>query len=182
MLRRTGRLHVTLEIITIFSFIVIGVTTLTFMYYEVEASKSYIGSLILAIGVTELVGFLSLRDLVKLRNITNATVAVLSMILGGLLLALDIDLPTTCIVWTICNIVFLVGKVIDAGINILRQPFLNIIVIILCMVETVFSIILLANSASVPALNHLIVYIGVAICIKAFILVIEFVIHRYQKI
>lgn len=182
MLRKQNRLHIALELVTIFSFIVIGVTMLTFMSYELEISKSYVGSLVLAIGVTELVDFLSMRDLVKLRNIPNCVTSVLTMILGVLLLLLDIDLPTTCIVWCICNLVFLVAKVVDAGLNILHQPFLNIIVIILCIIETIFTIFLLANSANVKVLTNFINYIGIALCIKAVILIIEFVIHRYQKL
>ena len=182
MLRKQNRLHIALELVTIFSFIVIGVTMLTFMSYELEISKSYVGSLVLAIGVTELVDFLSMRDLVKLRNIPNCVTSVLTMILGVLLLLLDIDLPTTCIVWCICNLVFLVAKVVDAGLNILHQPFLNIIVIILCIIEAIFTIFLLANSANVKVLTNFINYIGIALCIKAVILIIEFVIRRYQKL
>lgn len=182
MLRKQNRLHIALELVTIFSFIVIGVTMLTFMYYDVELSKSYIGSLVLAIGVTELVSFLSMKDLVKLRNIPNGITAILQMALGIVLMVIDADLPTACIIWCICNIVFLVAKVIDAGFNLIHQPFLNIIVIILCIIETIFAIFLLANSTDIQALNHHIVFIGVALLIKAVILVIEFLIHRYQKL
>ena len=99
MLRKQNRLHIALELVTIFSFIVIGVTILTFMYYDVEMSKSYLGSLVLAIGVTELVSFLSLRDLAKLRNIPNAVTALLQMILGVILMVIDLELPTVCVVW-----------------------------------------------------------------------------------
>lgn len=182
MLRKQNRLHIALELVTIFSFIVIGVTILTFMYYDVEMSKSYLGSLILAIGVTELVSFLSMRDLAKLRNIPNAITAVLQMVLGVILMVIDIDLPIACVVWGICNIVFLVTKVIDAGFNLIHQPLLNIIIIILCIIETFFSVFLIANSADIQALNHHIVFIGIALLIRAVLLVIEFVIHRYQKL
>lgn len=182
MLRKTGRLHLALELVTIFSFIVIGVTILTFMYYDVEMSKSYLGSLVLAIGVTELVSFLSMKDLVKLRNIPNAVTAVLQMALGVVLMFIDVALPTACIVWGICNIVFLVAKVIDAGFNLIHQPLLSIIIIILCIIETFFAIFLIANSTDIQALNHHIVFVGVALLIRAVLLVIEFVIHRYQKL
>ncbi len=182
MLRKQNRLHIALELVTIFSFIVIGVTILTFMYYDVEMSKSYLGSLVLAIGVTELVSFLSLRDLAKLRNIPNAVTALLQMILGVILMVIDVELPIVCIVWGICNIVFLVTKVVDAGLNLIHQPFLNIIIIILCIIETIFSIFLIAKSSDIQVLNHHIVFIGIALLVRAFILVIEFVIHRYQKL
>ena len=182
MLRKQNRLHIALELVTIFSFIVIGVTILTFMYYDVELSKSYLGSLVLAIGVTELVSFMSMKDLIKLRNIPNGVTAVLQMILGVILMVIDVALPIACIIWAICNIVFLVAKVIDAGFNLIHQPFLNIIVIILCIIETIFAIFLLANSTDIQALNHHIVFVGISLLIRAFIHVIEFVIHRYQKL
>ncbi len=182
MLRKQNRLHIALELVTIFSFIVIGITILTFMYYDVEMSKSYLGSLVLAIGVTELVSFLSMKDLVKLRNIPNGITAVLQMILGVILMVINVELPTACIIWGICNIVFLVAKVVDAGFNLIHQPFLNIILVILCIIETIFSIFLIANSADIQALNHHIVFVGVSLLIRSFILVIEFVIHRYQKL
>ena len=182
MLRKQNRLHIALELVTIFSFIVIGITILTFMYYDVEMSKSYLGSLVLAIGVTELVSFLSMKDLVKLRNIPNGITAVLQMILGVILMVINVELPTACIIWGICNIVFLVTKVVDAGFNLIHQPFLNIILVILSIIETIFSIFLIANSADIQALNHHIVFVGVSLLIRSFILVIEFVIHRYQKL
>ena len=185
-MRKSGTLHIILEIVTILSNIIIGVTILTFIAYQyqegLELNKSFVGSIVLAIGVTEMVEFLSLKTLGKLRNIPNAIVAGLSMILGVLIMTIDMELSTTCIVWCICNLVFLVAKVVDAGLNILHQPFLNIIVIILCIIEAIFTIFLLANSANVKVLTNFINYIGIALCIKAVILIIEFVIHRYQKL
>ena len=68
-MRKTGRLLILLEIVTILSYIIIGVTVLTFLNQGVEPHKSYIGSIVLAVGVTEVVEFLAMRDLVKLKNI-----------------------------------------------------------------------------------------------------------------
>ena len=95
-MRKTETLHIILELVTILSNIVIGVTILTFLWQKVEASKSYIGSIILAIGTTELVEFFSLSDLAKRRDIPNAIVAIASMIFGFTLLFLRIDLKMTC--------------------------------------------------------------------------------------
>ena len=178
-MRKAGLLHILLEVITILSNIVIGVTILTFLYQGVEINKSYIGSIIMAIGVTELVEFLSMKDLVKLRNIPNAVVAVASIVLGLLFMFLNIDLPTTCVVWGICSIAFQVVKIADAGLNLIRQPFLNIFIIILCIIETIFSIFLIIKTTNSVA-NHL-TYVGISLLVEAFLLVIEFIIHRYQK-
>ena len=178
-MRNTGRLRRVFEIVTIISNIVIGVTMLTFLYQGVEASKSYIGSIILAIGATELVGFIALKDLVKLKNIPNAVVAVASMILGGLLLFLDIELPTVCIVCGICAIVFQIAKIVDAAFNIIRQPFLNIFVVILCIIEIIFAIFLIVRTTN--SLNYHLTFIGISVLVQAVLLVVEFLIHISQK-
>ena len=178
-MKRTNKLHIFLEVITIFSYIVIGTTVLTFVNQGVEPNKSYIGSIILAIGVTQVVEFLSLKDLIKLKNIPNAVLSGLYMILGIVLLAITADLSTVCVIWGICTIVFMVIKITNAGFNILRQPFLNSFIIILCVTETIFAIILLARN--IVALQHHLPFIGISLLVEAFLLLVEFIIHRYQK-
>ncbi len=182
-MRKSGTLHIILEIVTIISNIIIGVTILTFIAYQyqegLELNKSFVGSIVLAIGVTEMVEFLSLKMLGKLRNIPNAIVAGLSMILGVLIMTIDMELSTTCIVWGICSIAFQAIKIGNAGYNILKQPFLNTVIIILCVTEAIFSIFLIAKT--VNTLEHHLTFIGISLLIEAFILIVEFIIHRYQN-
>ena len=135
--------------------------------------------IVLAIGVTEMVEFLSLKMLGKLRNIPNAIVAGLSMILGVIIMAVDMELTTTCIVWGIASIAFQAIKIGNAGYNILKQPFLNTVIIILCVTEAIFSIFLIARTTE--ALDHHLIFIGISLLIEAFILIVEFIIHRYQN-
>ena len=178
-MRKSGTLHIILEIVTILSNIIIGVTILTFLSYpDIELNKSFIGSIVLAIGATEMVEFLSLKMLGKLRNIPNAIVAGLSMVLGVLIMAIDMELATTCVIWGICSIDFQVVKIANAGYNILKQPFLNIVIIILCVTEAIFSVFLITKN--VEALDHHFIFIGISLLVEAFILIIEFIIHRYQ--
>ena len=183
-MRKSGTLHIILEIVTILSNIIIGVSVLTFIAYQhqesLDLNKSFIGSVVLAIGVTEMVEFLSLKTLAKLRNIPNAVVAALSMIAGIVIMAVEMELATACIVWAICAIVFQVIKIANAGINVLKQPFLNIVIIILCVTEIIFCIFLLAKT--VEALDHHFIFIGISLLVEAFILIVEFMIHRYQKL
>ena len=182
-MRKSGTLHIILEIVTILSNIIIGVSVLTFIAYQhqesLDLNKSFIGSIVLAIGVTEMVEFLSLKTLAKLRNIPNAVVALLSMIAGVIIMAVDMELEIACVVWAICSMVFQVAKIANAGINVLKQPFLNIVIIILCVTEFIFCIFLLVNK--VGALDHHFIFIGISLLIEAFILLVEFMIHRYQK-
>ena len=68
-MRKSGTLYIILEIVTILSNIIIGVSILTLIAYQaqehLELNKSFIGSIVLAIGVTEMVEFLSLKMLGK---------------------------------------------------------------------------------------------------------------------
>ena len=181
-MRKSGTLHIILEIVTILSNIIIGVSILTFIAYQyqegLDLNKSFIGSIVLAIGVTEMVEFLSLKTLSKLRNIPNAAVALLSMITGIIIMTVEMELATACIVWAICAMVFQVIKIVNAGVNVLKQPFLNIVIIILCVTEIIFCIFLLAKP--LEALEHHFIFIGISLLVEAFILIVEFVIHRYQ--
>lgn len=178
-MRKTGRLQILLEIVTILSYIIIGVTILTFLNQGVEPNKSYIGSIILAIGVTEVVEFLAMKDLVKLKNIPFIIAAVISVALGIVVMALRVELEIICVVWGIASIAIQIIKMTNCGFNLLRQPFLHSFVIIICIGEVIFSIFLIAKT--VESLPWHLMYLGITLLVKAFILIIEFMIHRYQK-
>lgn len=182
-MRRTGKLRIFLEIITIFSYIVIGITILTFLNYKdtdvIDVNKSYIGSIILAISVTEIVEFLSLKDIVKIKNIPNIIAAVLGIALSIVIFNLKKDITVVCIVWGICSIVLQIIKIANAGINLLRQPFLNGFLIVLRIIEIIYSAFLIAKT--IDSLNWHLMYLGVALLVQAFLLIVEFMIHRYQK-
>ena len=178
-MRKTETLHIILEIVTILSNIVIGVTILTFMFQGVVPDKSYIGSIILAIGATEMVDFLALRDLTKRRNIPNAIVAGVSMVFGFVLLFLRIDLKMTCILWGAFSIAFQIAKISNAGFNLLKEPFHNGVIIILCIIELILSIFLIVKTEH--SLNTHLIFVGISLLVESLMLIIEFVIHRYQK-
>lgn len=180
-MKKLNTIHTVLAVVTIFSFIFIGVTVLTFLNYNdvsVE-DKSFVGSIVFAIGTTELVQFLSLNYLGKRRNILNAVVAGASMLLGILIMAIPMKLEVACLVWAICSIVFQISKTTNAGLNIMKQPLLNGINIILCVVEVIFCVFLIVNRS--PFLTPFFTFLGIEILIKAFFLILEFVIQHYQK-
>ena len=180
-MKKLNTLHIVLEIVTIFSFIFIGVTILTFLNYpEVNVhDKSFIGSIIFAIGTTELVQFLSLNYLGKRRNIPVAVSAVASMILGIVIMAASIELNVVCLIWAIAAIVFQIIKTVNAGFNIMRQPLLNGIIIILAILEVIYCVFLIVNRST--SLIPFFTFLSIELLIKAFILIVEFVIHRYQR-
>ena len=178
-MRKTETFHIVLELIAILSNIVIGVTVLTFIIQDVAASKLYIGAIVLAVGATQMIQFLSLKDLARRRNIVSALVAGSSMVFGLTLMFLPVDIKLTCILWGAFSIAFQVGKIFNSAFTLLRQPFHNGIMIILCIIEIIFDIFLIVKAPSF-VYAHLI-FIGVSLLIEAFVLVVEFTIHRYQK-
>ena len=137
-MKKANYLHIVLELVTIFSYIVIGVTIETFVGHDVELlNKSFIGSIILAIGVIQMVEYLSMKELAKLRNVPYIIVAVASMIFGIVILAVDMTLPLACVLWGSFAIGFQIIRIINSSINLQRQPFLNSFIIILCIIEII---------------------------------------------
>ena len=180
-MRKTNTLHVILEIVAIISFIFIGVTVLTFLAYpDVDIhNKSFIGSIILAIGTTELVQFLSLNYLGKRRNVINAVVAGISMALGIVFMAAKLELDTVCLIWAIFAIAFQIAEIINGGFNLMKKPLLNAGVIILCIVEIIYCVFLIINRSK--SLIPFFTFLGVSLLVRAFLYIIEFFVHRYQK-
>lgn len=178
-MKRSNTLRVILELVTILSHIVIGVTIITFLMQEVQPDKSYIGSIILALGVTEIVEYISLKDLAKRRNVLNAVIAGLTTVFGIVVLSLRVDLSIICLIWAIVSICLSVGKIANAGINLLHQPFLLSFIIILAILNIIFSAFLIAGRD--PYLPVYLAVFGISILVKAFLLIVEFVIHRYQQ-
>ena len=180
-MKKSNTLHAILEFVTILSFIFIGVTVLTFLAYpDVDIhNKSFIGSIVLAIGTTEMVQFLSLNYLGRRKNILNAVAAGSAMILGILFMALRVELNTICLIWAIAAIVFQVLKTVDSGMNIMRKPLISTVTIILCIVELIYCIFLIVNRSTF--LIPFFTFLGISLLVKAFFLIVEFFIHRYQK-
>ena len=180
-MKKTNTLHIILEVVTFLSFIFIGVTILTFLAYpDVDShNKSFIGSIVFAMGTTELVQYLSLNYLGRRRNILYCIAAGVAMILGIVFMALRVELNTICIIWAIGAIAIEIVKIVNAGFNLMKQPFFNTVAIILSIVGIIYCIFLMINKSS--SLIAFFTFIGIALLIKAFVLIIEFFIHRYQK-
>lgn len=180
-MKKSNTLHMILELVTILSFIFIGVTVLTFLAYpDVDIhNKSFIGSIVLAIGTTEMVQFLSLNYLGRRKNILNAVAAGSAMILGIVFMALRVELNTICLIWAIAAMAFQVIKIVDSGINIMRKPLISTVTVIICITELIYCIFLIVNRSTF--LIPFFTFLGISLLVKAFFLIVEFFIHRYQK-
>ena len=179
-MKRRSVLRYILELIVILGYLVLGVTIFTFIFQKVPFDKIFIGALILAIGVLEFTDFVTWKYAMKMRNIQFFVGSVVSMALGVVLMLVKMDAKTLCYFWGWFSIFFSVVKISSGSINLVYQPLISSVRIILGITRIVFSILLLARN--VNALNPFILFVGVSLAIEAVILFIEFMIHRYQRI
>ena len=178
---RRNILHYILEIIVIVGFLVLGVTIFTLFFYNSPFERSVIGILILTIGVLEVADFFTWKYATKMRSIQYLVSAIANVALGAVLMIVPrMDTKVMCIIWGICNIVFAVSKIATGAVNIQYQPLINSFRIVLSIIEIVFSVLLIVRT--LDAVHPHMWFLGVALCINAFILFVEFIIHRYQRI
>ena len=91
----------------------------------------------------------------------------------------NLDTKFICILWGSLSIAFAITKIVTAAINMTHQPLLNTVITILSIIEIVFSILLIIRT--LDSLHEHMVFIGIALIVEAVTLLIEFLIHRYQR-
>lgn len=180
-MKRRSIVHYVLELIVIVGFLTLGVTVLTYLFQKVAFDKIIIGAIILSIGVLELTDFITWKYATRVRSIQSLIAALAGIALGIVILVVkNMDENTMCILWGAFSIAFSVAKIATGTINLVYQPLLNIVKIILAITEIVFSILLIVEKAG--AIHAHMVFLSVALIVEAFTLVIEFIIHRYQRL
>lgn len=178
-MKKSNIAQIIFEIISVIGNVVVGVTILTFIFNGESIDKTFISFVSLSIGAAEIVVFLGLKDSAKLRNIPNLITNLSLMIFGIILFGTNVDLDKTCLIWAIVCLALYTIKIANFAVNFISQPLYNIIKILLSIITIVFSIVMIAERAL--AMAYCLTYIGVSLLIEAFILLIEFIIHRYQK-
>ena len=181
-MRRRSFLHYTLEIIVILGYLVLGVTIFSFYFHSprLPFDRVFIGSLILAVGVLEFTDFITWKFAVKMRSIQSFVAAILSIALGIIFMIIKMNPRILCTIWGVSSIVFAIVRISTAAINLVFQPLLNSVKIIISIIQMVFSVLLLVRTLN--AVNSYILFLGIAFAIAASVLFIEFMIHRYQRI
>ena len=92
----------------------------------------------------------------------------------------DFDNNLLCILYGLFSIGFALISISTAVLNMSRQPLLNGIRLIISITEIVFSILLIIRT--VNSLYAHMAFIGIASVVMAVTLLIEFMVHRYQRI
>ena len=183
-MKRSNILHYLLEIIVILGFLVIGVTVLTYIFQgeqmNLQMDHIFIGSIILSMGVIEFTDYSTWRYAVKIKSVQSLVSAVITIALGIVFIVINFEMELLCILFGAFSISFAIAKIVTASLNLTRQPLLNGIKIILSIIEIVLSILLIIRTTS--SLRAHMIFIGIALIVEAFVLIIEFMVHRYQRI
>ena len=140
----------------------------------------FIGSILLADGVIGLTDFFTWKYSVRIKSIQSAVASVLTTALGFVFIFVKMTPALFCILFGAFSIAFAIARIMTAISNLTRQPLLHSIRIILSITEIVFSILLIIRT-TYSLYSHM-VFLCVALLVEAFILLIEFMVHRYQGI
>lgn len=179
-MKRNNILHYTLELIVILGFLVLGVTVLTYLIHNVPMDNVFIGFIVLADGVISFTDFVTWKYTTRMKSIQSAVSSLASIALGAVFIFVKMDFALLCILFGAFSIAFSIARIATAVLNLTRQPLLNTIKIIISITEIVFSVFLIIRT--VDSLHAHMVFLGIALSVEAFILLVEFMVHRYQRI
>ena len=177
---RRSFLHIILELIVILGFLILGITILTMITQKIGFHWLTIGSLVLAIGVLEAADFFTWKFATRRRSIQSVVAAGFAIAFGAFfMIGHNIDSKALCIIFGCSCICFFIATITTGIMNLSYQPLINIVKIIISITGIVFAIILIVQRQN--GIPGLMLYLGIALTVKAFTLFIEFVIHRYQN-
>ena len=178
---RRNALHYILELIVVFGFLVLGITILTMLSQGSSIDRIVIGALVLSIGVIQIADYFTWKFAMRRRSIPAFVAAILSVVLGAVLMIIhNMDTKLMCYIWGPCIIAFALARIATAAVNMTYQPLINAVKIISAITEIVFSILLIIRT--LDGIHPYMWFLGIALCVEAFVLFIEFIIHRYQRI
>ena len=179
-MKRNNILHYTLELIVILGYLVLGVTVLTYLIQNVPMDHVFIGFIVLADGVISFTDFVTWKYTTRIKSIQSAVAALASIVLGAVFIFVEMDISLLCILFGAFSIAFSIVRIATAVLNLTRQPLLNGIKIIISITEIIFSVFLIIRT--VDSLYAHMTFLGIALSVEAFILLVEFMVHRYQRI
>lgn len=178
-MKRVNVLNIILELTVILGYIIIGMTCLTYIFQHANPDRFFIGSIIGAIGILQFAGYFTQKFAVRLKSIQSAVAALVMVALGIVFIVVNIEQPLTCILVGAFTIGISVVGISASVINMTHQPLMNSARIIIHIIAIVFSIFLLVKQE--PYFYTFISFVGIALLVAAVVLLIEFIIHRYQS-
>ena len=179
-MKRNNILRYVLELIVILGYLVMGISVFTYIIQSVPMDHVFIGFIVLASSVIAFTEYFTWKFVVRVKTIQIAIAALAMIALGIVFIVVEMDPAVFCIVFGICSIAFGVTQIITSAILLSRQPLLNGIKIILAMTAIVFSIFLIIRTVNI--LYSYMTFICISLLVEAIVLLIEFMVHRYQGI
>ena len=179
-MKRNNILRYTLELIVILGYLVMGISVFTYIIQSVPMDHVFIGFIVLASSVLAFTEYFTWKFVVRVKTIQIAIAALAMIALGIIFIVVEMDPALFCIIFGICSIAFAVTQIITSAILLSRQPLLNGIKIILAITAIVFSIFLIIRTVNV--LYSYMTFICISLLVEAIVLLIEFMVHRYQGI
>ena len=179
-MKRNNLLHYVLELIVILGYLVMGISVLTYIIQSVPMEHVFIGFIVLASNVIAFTEYFTWKFAVRIKTIQIAIAALAMIALGIVFIVVEMDPALFCIIFGICCIAFAVTQIITSAILLSRQPLLNGIKIIISITEIVFSIFLIIRTVNI--LYSYMTFICISLLVEAIVLLIEFMVHRYQDI
>ena len=179
-MKRNNILRYVLELIVILGYLVMGISVFTYIIQSVPMDHVFIGFIVLASSVIAFTEYFTWKFAVRVKTIQIAIAALAMIALGIVFIVVEMDPALFCIIFGICSIAFAVTQIITSAILLSRQPLLNGIKIILAITAIVFSIFLIIRTVNI--LYSYMTFICILLLVDAIVLLIEFMVHRYQGI
>ena len=179
-MKRNNILRYVLELIVILGYLVMGISVFTYIIQSVPMDHVFIGFIVLASSVIAFTEYFTWKFAVRVKTIQIAIAALAMIALGIVFIVVEMDPALFCIIFGICSIAFAVTQIITSAILLSRQPLLNGIKIILAITAIVFSIFLIIRTVNI--LYSYMTFICISLLVEAIVLLIEFMVHRYQGI
>ena len=178
-MKRVNVFQIILELIVILGFLVVGSTIGTYLFQKINVDRIAIALIVMSFGLLGITEYFTLKYVIKIKSLANLIVNVLAVAFGIVFIIIKLEMSKLCLIWGIFAIVYAVGRTTTAAINLLRQPLLNGIRIILSIIEIVFSVFLIIKNTA--QLNSFLLLLAIGSIIEGATLAVEFIIHRYQN-
>ncbi len=179
-MKRNNILRYSLELIVILGYLVMGITVFTYLIQSVPMDNVFIGFVILATGVIAFTEYFTWKYAVRIKTIQSAAAALATVALGIVFIVINMEPALFCIIFGVYSIAYAITQIITAAMLLTRQPLLNGIKIIISITEIVFGIFLIIRTTNF--LYAHMTFMCVSLLVEAFVLLIEFMVHRYQGI
>ena len=177
-MKRVNVLHLLLEVLVIVGNIAVGMTLLTYIFQGAYIDRLLIGSITVALSLIQICDYFTLKFAVRRHSLQRLIAGLAFAAIGIVFIFLDLTMDLVCILFGAFSIAISLVNLISNSTNLSRQPLLNTGKIIIRILTIVFSVFLIVKMEWF--IYSYATFLGIALLVEASILIIEFIIHRYQ--